>query len=121
LLLKIKPPYTEAPESGASRVSRRERERNHRGLFAIGPQYVGPSDVLAAMIDSAKLALSEAEYAPSDDEVRRARKKYKARRAVRRLIPGSSLPHGFSADFVSGRRAHVGRGVVRVLPVRPEY
>jgi hypothetical protein len=54
-----------------------------RGLFALGPQFVTPSDVLAKLIAAARGKLDEVHYAPSPVELERAdrrrmRRKYKA-------------------------------------------
>jgi hypothetical protein len=59
-------------------------EHNARGFFAIGPQCVTPSDVLAALIDAAKLQLAATHYAPNPREQRRAMRLYSAREARRR-------------------------------------
>jgi hypothetical protein len=46
----------------------------------IGPQQVNPSDVLARMIDNARLALTETHYAADPREQRRQHVVYTGRR-----------------------------------------
>jgi hypothetical protein len=58
-------------------------EHNARGLFAIGPQFVTPSDVLSKLIDAAKLQLADQHYAPDPREQRRAMRLYSGRERER--------------------------------------
>lgn len=51
-----------------------------RGFFAIGPRCVTPSDVLARLIDAAKLAKADVHYAPDPVAQQRAYRTYKGRR-----------------------------------------
>jgi hypothetical protein len=58
-------------------------EHNARGLFAAGPQFVTPSDVLAKMIAEAKGSMAEGHHAPDLKEQRRAIRIYSGRLAQR--------------------------------------
>lgn len=77
LILAIPPLRVSMPQD------RPERTHNSRGFLIIGPQCVSPSDVLANMIDGARLSLSEPHYAPNPNEQRRAMRIYSARHAQR--------------------------------------
>src|SRR5688572_14118539 len=47
-------------------------EYDRRGLYAEGPKFTTPSDLLGRMIDGAKLARAEIHYAPDPTEERRS-------------------------------------------------
>lgn len=53
-------------------------------MLIIGPQFITPSDVLAKIIDEAKLALEESHYRADPVEERRARRILQGRATAHR-------------------------------------
>lgn len=80
-------------------------EHNARGLFAIGPQFITPSDVLAKLMAEAKGTVPDKRCPPNIVEERRAQRIYEGRKAAdpetqkRRKYQR----HGF-AEFLSAIR-----------------
>lgn len=70
-------------------------ERNARGFFVEGPQAVNPCDVLAKLMDEAKLAKADEHYAPAPEAERKQLVTNRGRQAYRRRYP----THG-PAEFV---------------------
>ena len=84
-------PELQAAVAAASDVT--EGPAYRRGLLAIGPQEVNPSDVLARLIDAAKGTVPDgAHYAPSPEGQRKQKVTYRSREALRRKYAAHGIP-----------------------------
>lgn len=88
----MSPELQEAIEDAEKQVPLNSPVYDQRGIFAAGPQFVNPSDVLAKLIREAKGKLTDEHFAPSPDAQRKQLVVYESRRPPESRSPRLLMP-----------------------------